>query len=281
MIPIKMLALDLDGTLAIDNHKILPATREALTELHKQDVEVVIATGRRYRTTRYVIDNLGFDVFAVCNGGALVKMPDSTTLHESPFSCEQLNNITRIARELGLPLMAQRDAHDRGGADFVIDDQITWHDSFQHYFDENKQWGLAADLTAQPAEFVVASAFGEQAKLQAFRERINALYPDDYTNIIVPPFIADDYYMEITQRAVSKWQGLQHLMTHFNIPAEALCCVGDELNDLSMLKAATHSVAMGNGNKELHPHVTFVCGNHDEDGILEVVDYIRHHNGKC
>jgi Cof subfamily protein (haloacid dehalogenase superfamily) len=281
VIPIKMLALDLDGTLAIDNHKILPATKEALTELHNQDVEVVIATGRRYRTTRYVIENLGFDVYAVCNGGALVKMPDATTLYESLFSIDQLNKITAIARVLGLPLMAQRDAHDRGGADFVIDDQIAWRPSFQHYFDENRQWGLAADLTSQPAEFVVAATFGEQAKLHALRDRINGLYPDDYTNIIVPPFNTDDCYMEITRRSVSKWQGLQHLMTHFNIPAEALCCVGDELNDLSMLMAATHSVAMGNGNKELHPHVTFICGNHDEDGILEVVDYIRHHNSKC
>ena len=77
MIPIKMLALDLDGTLAIDNHQVLPATRDALKHLHDADVEVVIATGRRYRSTRYVIDNLGFEVFAVCNGGALVKMPDT------------------------------------------------------------------------------------------------------------------------------------------------------------------------------------------------------------
>ena len=78
---IKMIALDLDGTLAIDNHQVSPATREALTALHDGGVEVVIATGRRYRTTRYVIENLGFDVFAVCNGGALIKHADTETLH--------------------------------------------------------------------------------------------------------------------------------------------------------------------------------------------------------
>ena len=281
MIPIKMLALDLDGTLAIDNHQVLPATRDALKHLHDADVEVVIATGRRYRATRYVIDNLGFEVFAVCNGGALVKMPDTSTLHESSFSSRQINDLAEIARDMGIPLMAQRDAHDRGGADFVIDDQSPWRHSFHQYFDANKQWGVATDITTQPAEFVVASTFGEESNLQAFRDRIDAQHPGEYNNIIVPPFNTDDYYMEISQSAISKWQGLQHLMTHFDIPAEALCCVGDELNDLSMLMAATHSVAMGNGNKALHPHVTFVCGNHDEDGILEVVDYIQHHNARC
>ena len=78
---IKMIALDLDGTLALANHEVSPATKDALTNLHADGVEVVIATGRRYRTTRFVMDNLGFDVFAVCNGGALVKAPDQSTLH--------------------------------------------------------------------------------------------------------------------------------------------------------------------------------------------------------
>ncbi len=281
MIPIKMLALDLDGTLAVDNHEVLPATRDALKRLHDDNVEVVIATGRRYRTTRYVIENLGFEVFAVCNGGALVKMPDTSTLHESSFSSDQIINLAAIARDLNIPLMAQRDAHDRGGADFVIDNHSAWRHSYHQYYDANQQWGVTADITAQPAEFVVAATFGEESSLQALRARIDDQHPGQYNSIIVPPFNTDDYYMEISQTRISKWQGLQHLMTHFDMPAEALCCVGDELNDLSMLMAATHSVAMGNGNKALHPHVTFVCGNHDEDGILEVVDYIQQHNARC
>ena len=51
-----MIALDLDGTLAVENHQVLPATRDALKDLHFNGVEVVIATGRRYRTTRLVIE---------------------------------------------------------------------------------------------------------------------------------------------------------------------------------------------------------------------------------
>jgi len=281
VIPIRMLALDLDGTLAVENHGVLPATRQALADLHGGDVEVVIATGRRYRTTRYVIENLGFEVFAVCNGGALVKMQDSTTLHETPFTTTQLDNVVSIARKLNLTLMAQRDAHDRGGADFLIDDQLTWRPSFTEYYESNKAWGLAADMMMQPAEFVVASTFGTQEQLEALRAEIEHLCPVEFTIIIVPPFNTDDFYMEITRNGVSKWQGLQHLLTHLEIPAESLCCVGDELNDLSMLKEATHSVAMGNGNKALHPYVNFVCGNHDQDGIIEVVEYIQHHNRNC
>ncbi len=89
---IKLLALDLDGTLALDNHQVSPATKDALCRLHQDDVNVVIATGRRYRTTRFVIENLGFDVATVCNGGALVKDHQQNTLHETAFSRLELDD---------------------------------------------------------------------------------------------------------------------------------------------------------------------------------------------
>ncbi|MDA1075348.1 MAG: HAD family hydrolase, partial [Proteobacteria bacterium] len=111
MQPIKMLALDLDGTLAVDDHKVMPATRQALDALHRSGVEVVIATGRRYRTTKYVIGNLGLDVFAVCNGGALVKNHAGETHHETTFATDQFDSLVHIARSLGLSIFGQRDAH--------------------------------------------------------------------------------------------------------------------------------------------------------------------------
>jgi len=182
MPPIKMLALDLDGTLAVNNHQVLPATRTELKNLHETGVEVVIATGRRYRTTRFVIDNLGFDVYAVCNGGALVKTPNAETHHETTYSMSELNDIVSIARDTDLTLFSQH--------------------------------------------------------------------------------------------------GLSKVASLFNLEADNICAVGDQLNDLPMLKAVGHGVAMGNGNKALHSYTKFVCGNHDEDGILEVIEYIGEHNHK-
>ena len=107
MEPIKMLALDLDGTLAVNGHDVLPATRAALTDLHNDGVEVVIATGRRFRTTRFVMENLGFDVYAVCNGGALIKTPEMETLREAVFSAGQIASLAEIARCHGLSVFAQ------------------------------------------------------------------------------------------------------------------------------------------------------------------------------
>ena len=272
---IKMIALDLDGTLAIANHAVSPATREALKALHEDGVEVVIATGRRYRTTRFVIDNLGFEVYAVCNGGALVKDADQATLHTERFCAADL---AAAARDAGLTLFAQRDAHDLGGADFIIDNRSPWNEMTRQHQARNAEWCEAADLSLCEPEFMVAGSFGTLAECRQLAGAIEDALPGQYNSIIVPYQDSDGYYCEIAQRHVDKWHGLSKLMQHFAIDADQVCAVGDELNDVPMIQSAGHGVAMGNGNAELKALARFVCGNNDADGIVDVVRYIRDFN---
>ena len=131
---IKMLALDLDGTLALDDHQISPATKRGLQQLHNnEEVEVVIATGRRYRSTRYVADNLDFDVSIVCNGGALVKNQQHQTLQSVTFTEDQVQHLIKLGRSVGLSLSGQRDSHALGGPDFYIDNAEVWNKQAQGY----------------------------------------------------------------------------------------------------------------------------------------------------
>ncbi len=271
-----MIALDLDGTLAIENHQVSPATRDALKELHEgDDVEVVIATGRRYRSTRYVIDNLGFETYAVCNGGALLKCPDQQTLHAETFDVAP---VASIVRDLGLTLFAQRDAHELGGADFVLDAVPTWNDITKNYFHDNSEHSAKADLTAQAPEFLVSGVFGTEEDVTRVADAIAAQLSDMFNTIIVPHLQTERYYCEISQKHVDKWHGLTQLKDRLGIEPEHICTVGDQLNDVPMVSAAGHGVAMGNGHEELQAIARFVCGHNEEDGILDVVKYIHEVN---
>lgn len=280
MEPIKMLALDLDGTLAVNGHEVLPATRAALEALHASGVEVVIATGRRYRTTRFVIDNLGFDVYAVCNGGALLKSPTMETLNETLFPREQMAWLVEIARRHGLSIFAQRDAHGRGGADFIVDDAVPWSPQVEKYFVDNREWSSRGDLARAEEEFLVVGMMGEEVHLRGFVDDVHADYDGLFGSVIVPHIDTDYFYGEITQAHVHKWYGLSALCAHFGISKDNLCAAGDQLNDVPMLSEAAHSFAMGNGNPEVRRYAKQVCGAHDADGILEIVDYIEAHNAR-
>ena len=276
--PIKMLALDLDGTLAVDGHQVLPATRRELKKLQDAGVEVVIATGRRYRTTCFVIDNLGFEVYAVCNGGALVKTPGGETLCETTYSTSQVNTLVHIARSMAISLLGQRDAHIRGGPDFIIDNQSSWSTTIQKYHDDNDEWSGEGDMLDRAPEFLVTGTMGEEDELREFVSEIQRATPGTYNSIVVPNSGSYSWYCEITLANVTKWYGLRQLANLFGITSKNICAVGDEVNDLPMLKEVAHGVAMGNGVDSLHDHARFVCGNNDEDGILEVIDYIQRHN---
>lgn len=273
---IKMIALDLDGTLALANHQVSPATRQALTDLHADGVEVVIATGRRYRTTRFVIDNLGFDVHAVCNGGALVKAPDQKTLHSELLD---VTDIAKVAREHSLPIFAQRDAHDLGGADFVIDSVPAWDQWMQLHQANNAEWCIAADILSHDPEFMTCGTFGEAETLSAFAAALEASHPGTYNVIIVPHLQTETFYCEISLGHVDKWHGLNQLRSHLDIGADAICAVGDQLNDMAMIRAVGHGFAMDNGHEDLKQAALRVCGHNEADGIVDVVNYIREVNG--
>ena len=272
---IKMIALDLDGTLAIENHGVLPATRNALHELHSDGVEVVIATGRRYRTTRFVMENLGLETFAICNGGALVKTPKQETLHRDFMD---VSPITPFTRELGLNLFAQRDAYDHGGSDFVIDSGVTWTDTIEQHYENNKQWSSAADLNIESSEYLVCGVFGDEQALNQLAENIAEQFSGEYNTIVVPHLQTNYCYCEISQNHVDKWHGISQLSNHLKITADEICAVGDQLNDMAMVKAAGHGFSMSNGHEELRAAANHVCGHNQEDGIVDVANYITEFN---
>ena len=92
---IKLLALDLDGTLSLPDNKILEETKKGLNDMHAAGlVEITIATGRRYRTTRNLIDNLGFEPWVICNGGALIKTPLGETFKSETFAVKPVAAVS-------------------------------------------------------------------------------------------------------------------------------------------------------------------------------------------
>ena len=278
---IKMLALDLDGTLALDDHQISPATKRGLQQLHNnEEVEVVIATGRRYRSTRYVADNLDFDVSIVCNGGALVKNQQHQTLQSVTFTEDQVQHLIKLGRSVGLSLSGQRDSHALGGPDFYIDNAEVWNKQAQGYFDDNAAYAEAADIQKNWQDILVIGAFDDEEKLLAFSKLVNEDSEGRFNTVIVPHLDSPYHYCEVSLSHITKWYGLNVLAQKNFITADNICAAGDQMNDYAMVQTVAHGVAMANGNDELKSIANFICGRHDEDGLLDVINYIRQHNQK-
>ena len=279
---IRLLALDIDGTLAVRGDEVSERTRAALQRAAEAGIEVVIATGRRYRTTQRVIGALGFDVRAVCLGGSLVKERDGRTLRTSTLSAKQFRGVTEALRSAGQSAIVQRDSSD-GGADFVMDGALAWNGPTSRYMATGQDYAeWAADLTSESrADALVVGAFGPREDLLAASGAALAAFPGELFSVVTAlPASSENrgaFYLEIVSAAVCKWQGLQFLADHLGVAEDAICTVGDELNDLTMIRGAALGIAMGNAHPDLQAAANKVIGRNDEDGIA---DWVEAHLGE-
>ena len=79
---------------------------------------------------------------------------------------------------------------------------------------------------------------------------------------------------EISPIGITKWSGIQHVAREWDIPAEEICAVGDDVNDLPMIEAAGLGIAMGNALPEVKAAADRVAPSHDEDGLAQAVDWL-------
>ncbi len=274
---VRLLALDVDGTLVVRGHEVLPRTREALHRAARSGIEVVIATGRRYRTTRHVIDAIGLELPCVCLGGALVKHGDGTTLIEHPYSRERVRAVVEILRAEEQAAIVQRDSA-QGGSDFLIDGAPVWNGWTSLYLEENQsfpEW--RRDLAADDLDdALVIGAYARREELERSAAAIHARFPGEMTSFItpIPPHVGapGGHYLEVASASVCKWQGLRALATHLDVDVAQVCAVGDQVNDLTMIRGAGVGVAMGNAHPEVLAAADRTTGRNDEDGIADLVD---------
>ena len=269
-----MLALDVDGTLAARGDEVTPATRAAVARAIEAGIHVTLATGRRYRTSLRIVDILELPVDVVCLGGALVKDSEQKTLHSTPFDPDDFGVVHDLAREHGHAIICHRNSEDEGGADFVVDGDVRWNESTARYVRTNEAWAQhESDFGHHRCpDTLVIGAFGPEHELRAWHDAIDSVHPERFAPSLVPS--DDHYYLELTPRDVSKWSGLCHLAAVRGVPTEAICAVGDQMNDLPMLREAGMAVAMGNAPESVRAVSHWVTGANDEDGIVTVVERI-------
>jgi Cof subfamily protein (haloacid dehalogenase superfamily) len=268
------MALDVDGTLAARGHEVTSATRQALGRARDAGLAIVLATGRRYRSTARVIEALGFPVPAVCLGGSLLKDAEGETLLAHAFETEAFGRVAGFLRERGHVVVGQLDGSLESGSDFVIDGSLFWDRWVSLYHERNTEFAQWRRRLSEESrdDVLVIGTFGEREELFALAEEIETALPDRLFVNVVPAFEEGGWYCEIVPARISKWTGLTQLAHKLGIPPDAICAVGDQRNDLPMIREAALGVAMGNATPEVKEAADLVTGRHDEDGIVAVVE---------
>ncbi|NBW86610.1 MAG: HAD-IIB family hydrolase [Planctomycetia bacterium] len=276
---VRLLALDVDGTLTNSRHEVADSTSGAIARVVAAGVRVMLATGRRYRDTLPVAGRLNVDTPLVTASGALVKRPsDHGTLHRAAFAPGLLEGVLAEVVAAGHEPILYTDSFAEG-YDFhcrSLADARRGGGGLADYLDRNRDLArVTLDLdVAPPAAAFAGFAMGERDPMRELQRRLEEAFPGRLSlhTIRSPRYL--HWMCEIAPAGVTKWTGVMAVAREWGIAACEICAVGDDVNDLPMIRGAGLGVAMGNARPEVLADADVVVGTHDGTGMSDVAELV-------
>lgn len=280
---IKLLALDLDGTLLNSRGKISEENKLAIRKAEEKGVLVTIATGRRFRDARPVALEIGFNAPIVTHNGALLKFAESLeTVEFSLLNNETVREILRVGKAFGGDALVSADPHGQGTLlyDTVSEDNIplrkyiawaeTLHgDEAEESVRHVENLGKIVGTTE-----IVHISFSGGCQPMFEMQRILADELQNSVNILATIYPRLDFtLLDILPPDASKGIGVEKLAAMHGFSHENVMVCGDNFNDLEMLDFAGTPVVMGNAAPELREREDFYTTlSNDENGVALAIE---------
>jgi 5-amino-6-(5-phospho-D-ribitylamino)uracil phosphatase len=269
---IRLIALDIDGTLLDSRWQVPEANREAIREAVERGIEVALVTGRRFDFARPVIEQIDSPVTLIVSGGALVKARDGRTLVSRLLERDMAKDVLAVTRPWR---HATALVFDRPRAAQVVHEGLDTTDVHRRdYFDRNRDFivetvPLEDALTEDPIQVMFS---GRVEDMRALVDALARSAAAPRIAVAVTEYEARDFALvDVNRLGCTKGTALTAWAEAGGIDRNAIMAIGDNYNDLDMLHAAGLPVVMGNAVeplKRLGWHVTL--GN-DECGVAAAI----------
>jgi Cof subfamily protein (haloacid dehalogenase superfamily) len=284
----RILALDVDGTLLDADGTLRPATAGAVGRAAQAGVRPILCTGRRYRRARPIARQLGLEAPIVCNSGSIIKDPVShSTIWRADFDVALATAVLEFFAREEQPPVIFTDRHP-DLTDFVVPAFPTGQRFFDDYVAQNLEHAdinptiCAGELPAfdngerhcDALALFHVCAIGERSEMQAFQRTLHERVGDRIQTFVQrsPRYLGT--MCEIVRHDADKWRAILHLARLWGVAPTAICAIGDDVNDIPMLKSAGLGIAMGHASPEVRASADLVIGNDDQNALAALVDEI-------
>ncbi|HTK39224.1 MAG TPA: Cof-type HAD-IIB family hydrolase [Pyrinomonadaceae bacterium] len=281
---IKLLTLDLDGTLLNSSGQVPEPNRRAISQAEEKGVLVTIATGRRFRDARPVGIELGLNAPLITHNGALLKYAkDDTTVAYSLLSRETSLEILRVGKEFGGDALVSADPHGKGTLfydrvsenNIPLQRYITWAKTL-HGDEAEKALRHVDDLTnvLDDTEVIHITFSGTCAAMHDMQRVLQTELLDTVTILATVYPRLDFTLIDILPPDSSKGVGVEKLALIEGLQKDEVMAIGDNFNDIEMLEFAGTAVVMGNADPRLRGMQEFYTTvSNDENGVAEAIKH--------
>jgi Cof subfamily protein (haloacid dehalogenase superfamily) len=262
---IKLVAVDLDGTLLDPDKKITPEVRLAVAAAKAVGVKIVICTGRPLPGVLPILEELNLreagDFVITYNGGLVQRADTGEAFIEKKLTRDDVLDIDNFARKHRLPMMgitrdgiytAQRDI----GKYIVFESNMV-------------QMPLHVRLPEEIAELDVIKCMivDDPERLDIGIAELPFEWFERFNLVKSTPF-----YLEFNNHTVSKGEAVRSLTEKLFLESAEVMAIGDEENDRSMLEVAESSVVMANGKADLKKIAKYVTKSNAESGVAHAIN---------
>ncbi|QQS41763.1 MAG: HAD family phosphatase [Acidobacteriota bacterium] len=281
--PIKLLALDLDGTLLNSEGQITERNKLAIRNAEEKGVKVTIATGRRFRDARPVALAAGFNAPILTHNGALIKHAETLeTFSVDLLEDAAVREILRVGYSYGGNALVSADPVGKGTLfyDNISDENVP----LKRYVDWAKRLhGDEAEEAVHQVDSLESIVEPNDIIHISFSGGCDAMFDlqmlledelSDSVNILATIYPRLDFtLLDILPPHASKAAGLNKLAMAEKLSHEEIMVIGDNFNDLEMLEYAGTSVVMANADRSLLEREEFytTLGN-NEDGVAAAIE---------
>ncbi len=271
---IKVIILDIDGTLFSSQKEITAKTKKALMAAQEKGVKLILASGRPTTGLIKIGKELEMDrhhgLFVSYNGSKVVDCETMETLFNEPLSVNDGKAVLEHLKQFEVYPMI-----DKGGYMYVNNvfaPHINWRGgtiNIIQYESRNGNFLLCekadlADFLDYEVNKILTAGDPEylqnnyQAMMEPFKDTLSCMF-------------TADFYFEYTAKGIDKAKALDTVLAPMGYTQEQMIGFGDGMNDLSMVRYAGIGVAMGNAVSELKDVAQYITASNDEDGIAEAL----------
>lgn len=277
----RLIAIDLDGTLLDRKGHISRQNLSAIARAQCQGALIVPCTGRLWLESRQALAlmlNVQTGVFVT--GAAVCDIDTGASLDIAVIEPHLAHELVRYLHDLPEAVLVCRESA-LCGHDYMVTGSGTLTPNTQWWFEASGatvhfQDRVTADdlhhtlriaLVAEGSRVPVLC----QAIRQAFRDRVLV---HTFQAVQTPDPSQGVHVLEIFAAGVDKWRGLDWIAQQRGITPEQIAAIGDEINDVAMLRSAGCGIAMANATdaaKQAADQVTLAC---DQDGVAHAIDQL-------